>query len=232
MYFHCVWTYNKMVKILARETVEQYIRDSMEPVSYTKLIDEFTYPSTRAEVRKNIKGQLENILNAAIDSGSILQYRDHFYSPYLSEDLEGVVHFMDEENMSSVLSEMSFTSCESLDAVDSEEESSSQSSDVWLTTIGGINILSEIIYNLKQNVWHEINHIHRTALFLFYVLIGNLSNLLMVCAHLLNKLSVTLSNSFSISTYVYLIYFLWYKFKNFRAKEKFSLRDLQRHFSE
>lgn len=117
-----------MVKILARESVEQFIRDSMEPVSYSKLIDEFTYPSTRASSRRNIKAQLEKILNVAIDSGSVLQYRDHFYSSYLSEDLEGVVQYMEEEDMPSVLSQISFSSCESLDSeepIDDEEEPSS-----------------------------------------------------------------------------------------------------------
>lgn len=67
-----------MVKtIIAREHVEQYIRNSMEPVSFTKLVDEFTYPSTREDRLNNLKAHLENILNTAIDSGSILQYKDH-----------------------------------------------------------------------------------------------------------------------------------------------------------
>lgn len=119
-----------MVKTLVREHVEQYIRDSMEPVPYTKLVDEFTYPSARGEKRNNVKDQLENILNIAIDSGSIIQYKDHFYSSYLPEDLEGVVQCMEEEDMPSVLSQISFSSCESIDSLmpdDSEDEQSSES---------------------------------------------------------------------------------------------------------
>lgn len=106
-----------MDETIAREEVEQFIRDTMEPISYSKLINEFSNHSKSAEQRKNVKAQLEIILHTAIDSGSIVQYRGHFFSSYLPEDLESVVNFMEEQELPSDISEISFSSCESIDKV-------------------------------------------------------------------------------------------------------------------
>lgn len=106
---------------LGRERVEKYIRDTMEPISYSKLINEFSNHTNNEEHRKSVKAQLENILHTSIDSGSIVQYKGHFFSSYLPEDLEGVVNFMADDDLPSELSSISFSSCESFD----EEKASS-----------------------------------------------------------------------------------------------------------
>lgn len=112
-----------MDKSLGRDSVEKYIRDTMEPVSYSMLINEFSNHSKKEECRKYVKAQLENILHTSIDSGSIVKYNDHFFSSYLPEDLESVVHFMADEELPSELSNISFSSCESF----VEEKGSSSS---------------------------------------------------------------------------------------------------------
>ncbi|KAH8418774.1 hypothetical protein KR222_002163 [Zaprionus bogoriensis] len=107
-----------MVKKIDKDNVEQYIRNNMEPVSYSDLISVFSQPNANENMRKTAKLQLDNILHSSINAGAIVHYQEHFISKYLPQDVEVVLNSMDDdEELASEFSSISFSSSESLKKV-------------------------------------------------------------------------------------------------------------------
>ncbi|KAM8716912.1 hypothetical protein ACLKA7_003735 [Drosophila subpalustris] len=99
---------------IPEDKVIEYIRNTLEPVSYEVLISKFCSSKADKETRNAVKAQLQDILVSNVKSGSLMHYRNHFYCSSLSDDLQELVDLDSEIDLSSDLSQISFTSCESV----------------------------------------------------------------------------------------------------------------------
>ncbi|KAH8377816.1 hypothetical protein KR093_007245 [Drosophila rubida] len=93
--------------------VVEYIRDTMEPVSYEVLVSKFCDSKATEEVKMAMSKKLQDVLVSQVETGSITHYNDHFYASQMTDKLQDAMDEGEDGEMSSDSSQISFSSYES-----------------------------------------------------------------------------------------------------------------------